>query len=193
MLKALKNHILFKFVDPVNAKGEFVRAQTDFGLQFLSTVDDSSKAPRWGEVISVGPDVENVSVGDFVLLPALRWTIGTKYEGLRFWRTDETEVVVVKRDEKFAVLNKFVVFKRIPAPKRNSALIIMNDIDEQTPSGIVQKIGKKVQAESLIQGTKIYFKGENFFDTTLPEDKVAPFQFSFIKEDDILVYELKEE
>lgn len=190
MLKALKNHILFKFVDPVNSKGEFVRAKTDFGLEFLSTVDDSSKAPRWGEAIAVGPDVKNVSVGDFVLMPALRWTIGTKHEGERFWRTDESQLVVVKRvDGKFAVLNTFVVFKREQAKKRETTLILVNDIDNNTATGIVRSVGEKVDVDDLKEGCKIYFEGNNFHNTTLPEDKVAPFQFSFIKDEDILVYE----
>lgn len=189
MLKALKNHILFKFVDPVNSKGEFVRAKTSFGLEFLSTVDDSSKAPRWAQVVAVGPEVENVATDDFVLIPALRWTIGTKYQGERFWRTDETQIVVVKRDTKFAVLNKFVVFKRNPATKRESTLILVNDIDYNTPTGVVKQIGKDVDVDELVPGCTIYFKGENFFDTTLPEDTIAPFQFSFIKDEDILLYE----
>lgn len=191
-LKALKNHILFKFVDPVNSKGEFVRAKTDFGLEFLSTVDDSSKTPRWGTVIAVGPDVTEVAAGDYILLPALRWTIGTKHEGERFWRTDVTEVAVVKAIVGAPkVLNSFVLFERHPQKKRETTVYIPGDIDMNTPSGKVFKVGPKALPE--LQGGKIYFRGENFFNTITPEDKVAPFVFSFIKEDDILMYEPSEE
>lgn len=89
---ARKNHILFKFVDKL--KNGLFEAQTDWGLTLTTFYDDTAKLPRWGIVTSVGPDVTHeVQVGTKILIAPLRWTEGFVFEGARYWKTDEDQVL----------------------------------------------------------------------------------------------------
>lgn len=188
-LKAYKNHILFRFLDAVNTRGEFERAKTSFGLELVGGFDNSAKQPRWAEALAVGPDVKNVHEGDWFLLPALRWTERVVFEDQSYWKTREEEVVCVRSaDENStpAPLNNFVLFKRAEAQALTSSagLIIVGGTVDTTPTGTVISVAPEVMQELL--GARIYFNGSSFFDDVT--DRV-PGVFSFIRESSIVAYE----
>ena len=93
-LRAIRNHIIFQFVDDLDSKGQFV-SKTSFGLILPGHHESSANEARWGKVISVGPDCDDVLKQDGceVLIAPLRWTKGSKFEGKTFWRTDQNEVL----------------------------------------------------------------------------------------------------
>lgn len=97
-LRPLKNTILFVFVDD-SASGLFI-SKTKSGI-FLSQAPkdfDSQRVPRWGKVLSVGPQVKDIKSGDFILIEGLQWTEGFKYDDVRIWKTDEEKVMAVTDD-----------------------------------------------------------------------------------------------
>ena len=56
--------------------------------------------PRWAKVFAVGPEVEDVKVGDWVLLEHGRWSRGLQIEeddGTKFdmWRADPNGIIMV--------------------------------------------------------------------------------------------------
>jgi hypothetical protein len=67
-----------------------------------STAEDGARGirPRWAEVYAVGPDQEDVTVGDWVLMDHGRWSPGqdlrlTDDTNLRFWLGDPDGVIGV--------------------------------------------------------------------------------------------------
>lgn len=187
-LRTHKNNILFRFLDPVNSKGEFVRQDTSFGLALLPGFDNSAKQPRWCEVLSVGPEVKDVAIGDWILLPALRWTERVEYEGSKFWKTNEEQVVVVRKGGPTGVsltLNNFVLFTPSAPPQQTTAsgLIVVGAISDETASGVVFSTGPDAEQELL--NATVYYDGDKFFERV--EDRVDV-PFAFIKEDNVLLY-----
>jgi len=186
-IKAIKNHIIFKFVDKTNAKGQFEREQTEGGIVLQSSFDESAKEPRWVEVVAVGPDCTKVKVGERALVPALRWTEGANLNGSRFWKTNEVEVVAVLRDDlKFPIqpINKWVIFQRAEKDIKSSAagLIVVRGVGN-TPTGYTLAIGP--DCDSVLTKAKIYFSDQNFFNDFYHTSQ----KLSFIKEDDVIAYE----
>lgn len=97
-LRALHNHIIFQFVDEVDAKGQFVPKYdkvSGTSLILRSHYDDSAKSPRWVNIVALGPDcTDEVSrPGIQLLVDALKWTRGAKFNGQTYWRTDETQIL----------------------------------------------------------------------------------------------------
>jgi hypothetical protein len=90
--EAIRDHIIFKFVDGTNS----TRFRNTHH-RFIITSDDSTQGqlPRWGEVVSVGPNCEEVKVGEFALIENGMWTPGFYHEEERYWKTDETKVILV--------------------------------------------------------------------------------------------------
>lgn len=99
-LKAIRNAIIFQFEREVVRKSDNgtdrtqFRDKTDWGFQ-LDSYDESTKVPQWGIVLSVGSDVQNVEVGDRILIEALQWTHGVETDEGTVWKTDEDQVMVV--------------------------------------------------------------------------------------------------
>lgn len=97
-LRALTNKILCKELE----KGEQL---TRGGIILLN--DDGSKTgirPRWMQVSSVGPDVEGVSAGQWVMLEHGRWTHGMVLRDednneVTYWGAEEESILLIS-DEK---------------------------------------------------------------------------------------------
>jgi len=73
-LRALKDHVL---VADMNFSGR----QLSSGIFLLN--DDTRTAgirPRWARVYAIGPDQQDISVGQWVLVSHGRWTRGVKIE-----------------------------------------------------------------------------------------------------------------
>ena len=94
-IKAVKNHVLVKGMD-------FSERITNGGI--IVPTDDGKSAgirPRWGEVIAVGPEQEDVSVGEYVLVEHGRWTRGMNIvvadEEIVLRRIDVNDVLLVSK------------------------------------------------------------------------------------------------
>lgn len=98
-IKPLNNNVMFQFLDDTSGeKGRFTD-KTKSGIILLPGNPDKQKAARWGKVLAVGPDVEGVVPGDFVLIEALMWMEGVKLDGVKMWKTDDSKILVVTNDE----------------------------------------------------------------------------------------------
>ncbi len=94
-IQAIYNHIVFQFVDSVNTKGMFVEGTTVGGIQLLGDHDKSAKQARWAKIISLGPECSDIlrHEGCEILIEALRWSPGVKYNDQFVWRTDESQLL----------------------------------------------------------------------------------------------------
>lgn len=92
-LETLHKNIIFKFVEEITSS-RFVNS-TKSGLIISSKDTAQSSVPRWGEVTQIGPEVLDISVGDFILIEAGKWTPGFYVENVRYWKTDEDKVMAV--------------------------------------------------------------------------------------------------
>lgn len=89
----LKNNILFQFLDETTgAKGRFTDRTLASGI-ILPTLDSTQKTPRWGQVIAAGPDAQ-VSTNDYILIEGLMWSYGVEIDGVKYWKTDDTKILV---------------------------------------------------------------------------------------------------
>lgn len=89
-LEALTDSVIFSFVQTTRAG--FFRAETDWGFKIAEDDYDSAK-PRWGLVNEVGADVKFVKKGDYVLIEPLKWTFSVEFEGQKYWRTIESNIL----------------------------------------------------------------------------------------------------
>jgi hypothetical protein len=96
--KAIHNHILFQFVDGVNSRGEFREGQSLGGIELMGGFDTSIKTSRWGRIVSMGPGCskELANSSKEILIENLKWTIGVRFGGETFWRTDEDQVLAYR-------------------------------------------------------------------------------------------------
>lgn len=185
-LRPILNHIIFQFVDEVDSKGQFVQ-KTDWGFTIPGHFDDSAKSPRWGTITHVGPDCKHVKVGQQVLINALKWTPGFKFNDQRFWRTDETQIVAIRKTptSDLQILRDIVLFKR-HEEKVNEAkhgLLVVGTAVVETPKGTVVMVGPDC-TESL-DNTVIYYHEENFFSKFEHQKE----KLWYIREQDILAYQ----
>ena len=86
--------------------------QMDFGDQRTATgiiiLSDDGKGmgikPRWGKVYAVGPEQQDVQVGDWILLEHGRWTRGVDLEdeegNIKTLRKADNDAILVISDEK---------------------------------------------------------------------------------------------
>ena len=96
-LEPIADHILFCFFEETENHGHrFFKNKTDWGFEVFSSPDDTTKTPRWVEIIGLGPDVpEEFHVGQRVLVEPLKWTRQVEYKGLQFARTDPDQIIAV--------------------------------------------------------------------------------------------------
>lgn len=185
-LRAIRNHVIFQFVDETDSKGQFVET-TKWGFKIPGHFDNSAKAPRWGTVVEIGPECKHVKVGQQVLVNALKWTAGVKFDGKKVWRTDETQVAVFRSTptSKLQPLGKTIVFQRINSTitEGKHGLQVVGDLSVDTPKGAVVLLGPDCVTE--LQGSVIYYNEENFFNKFDHKSE----QLWYIDEPSVLVYE----
>jgi len=96
-LKPLKNIVMFTFLDETSGtKGVFNAALAESGI-ILPAAVSLQKTHRWGRVVAAGPEAEVVE-GDLILIEALMWMEGVKFEGQKVWKTDDTKILAVTDD-----------------------------------------------------------------------------------------------
>lgn len=98
-IRALSNKILFRFLEVIseNKKGTFEN-KTDWGFDIGNSFDETSKLPRWGVVIAIGPDVkeEGIVPGANVFIEGLKWTSRVDINDEPVWQTDEDCILGVE-------------------------------------------------------------------------------------------------
>ena len=96
-MRALTDHVLV-------ADMNFKERITSGGIQLLS--DDGRTAgirPRWAQIYAVGPDQQDVKVGQWILVAHGRWTRGVTVEDPSGERTlrriDSNDILLVSDEE----------------------------------------------------------------------------------------------
>jgi len=99
-LRPLGKNIIFQFLDEITgSKGALVSRPTASGIIIPHTAASQQKLPRWGKVVAVGPDVDGIVAGEYILIEPLMWTFGAKLNDKeKVWKTDETKVLLVTDD-----------------------------------------------------------------------------------------------
>jgi co-chaperonin GroES (HSP10) len=99
-IKAIRNHIIFEFLDGLNSQNQFTQT-TESGIHVAGHFDASAKEPRWARILAVGPDVDDDlrAPNCEILIENLRWTEGVVYQGKKYWRTDENQVLACRYPE----------------------------------------------------------------------------------------------
>lgn len=95
-LRPLHKFILFAFTDDA-AGGKFI-PKTASGIILTNQSPEFSQGPKWGKVLAVGDECEEVKVGDYILIEALQWTTGFTHDEIKVWRTTEEKVIAVSED-----------------------------------------------------------------------------------------------
>jgi len=97
-IRPLNNNIMFQFLEQTGGKkGVFQEDARASGIIIVAS-NDKQKVHRWAEVLAVGPKVDGVVPGDFILIEALMWMEGTEVDGVRMWKTDDSKVLAVTND-----------------------------------------------------------------------------------------------
>jgi len=100
-IRAIRNHIVFTFVDEVTSNGLF-REITESGIDLCvisnSNANQTVGKPRWGIVAFVGPEVqwELRKPGTKILIEPLKWSNRFEFDGITLWRTDSDKVMAYK-------------------------------------------------------------------------------------------------
>lgn len=100
-IKAVKNHIIFEFLDGLNSSRQFTQT-TSSGIHVVGHFDTSASEPRWARILAAGPDVDaDLLAGEAceILIDNLKWTEGVEYEGKKYWRTDDKQVLAYRYAE----------------------------------------------------------------------------------------------
>jgi len=157
-VKAIKNHIIFKFDDEIVRKTDTGRERTqfaeksDWGFE-ISNYDEGTKTPRWVTVISVGPEVaDTITVGSHVLVEPLQWTESIEVDGEPHWRTDEDKILLVKQDSLLPLQDHVLVTRAKNEAKSMGGIIISGAADEKSTEGRILAIGcgKTLESGKLI-------------------------------------------
>jgi co-chaperonin GroES (HSP10) len=94
--------ILFQFLDETNGAHGSFSERTRSGL-IIPTLSTTQKGERWGKVIAVGPKVEGILPGDFVMVEPLMWTRRVELDGENIWKTNTDKIMMVTSDIKLTV------------------------------------------------------------------------------------------
>lgn len=107
-LRCLRNGILFALIERVNEKGVFME-QTKWGFQIMpgGNVQDkqhdgyyrSIDRGRWGKVLTIGPECEEVVVGDYICIEPQMWTNAFKHDEIQIRKTDESKVMLISKEK----------------------------------------------------------------------------------------------
>jgi len=93
-IESIRNHIIFTFIEDVT-QTRFVNS-AESGLIISSLDGNQTLYPRWGKVISVGPDTAEIKYDDYILVEPGKWTTAFYVDkDTRIWKTDEDHVIAV--------------------------------------------------------------------------------------------------
>lgn len=101
-IRAIKNHILFTFIDELNSVGWFKEGESKGGIALLANHSDSAGKSRWANIVSLGPDcTSELKPEHQILIENLQWTDGVNYkpDGItnqKIWRTDDSKILAYR-------------------------------------------------------------------------------------------------
>lgn len=98
-LKAIGSSIIFQFTNETSS-GRFIEKSAGRIILTNQNLDEQGKFARWAKVVSIGTDVKDVEVGQFVLIEALQWTMKHEFEGQAYWRTTEDKILATSDSER---------------------------------------------------------------------------------------------
>jgi len=193
-VKAIKNHIIFKFNDEIVRKTDTGRERTQFvdstewGFE-ISNYDEGTKTPRWVTVISVGPEVvDTIKVGSKILVEALQWTESIEVDGEPHWRTDEDKIILVDEGGLIPLQDRVIIARSKNNAVSTGGIVISSAPDEKSTEGEILAIGcgKTTETGKLIRldvkiGDRVVF-GELSGVSAKIKGKVL----LFLREEDIL-------
>jgi co-chaperonin GroES (HSP10) len=96
---AERNNVLFQFEEDTTSN-RFVNA-TSSGILISAADQNQSGVARWAKVTHIGEQVEDVKVGEYILLEPGRWTSGFYVDGQRYWKTDVDQILATS-DEPYS-------------------------------------------------------------------------------------------
>ena len=92
-IRAIGNSVVFRFREEVK-NGMFLTAGTTVGGIYIPpSGDDSGKTARIVDVVAVGPLVEEVKVGDVIMVTPLMWSDAFTIDGISYWKTIEEHIM----------------------------------------------------------------------------------------------------
>ena len=92
-VRPIKDHILVEEM-------EFGFRKTRAGVIILADDGkDRGIRPRWGKVFAIGPDQDEIKIGQWILVEHGRWTRGVEVDGVMLRRVDTKDVMLVTDDE----------------------------------------------------------------------------------------------
>lgn len=96
-IESVNNNVIFKFIDET-LHNKFINS-SKAGI-VISSLDiaKQSNIPRWGRVTKVGPLVEHINEGDYILIEQGKWTQGFYVDNVRYWKTDD-KMIMATSDE----------------------------------------------------------------------------------------------
>lgn len=97
-LELLSDKVAFLFLE--NMANNTFKSVTKSGIILAEKTENQVGKARWGKVLLVGPDAQELEVGDFILVEPLRWTTALDLDnsGDEFWMTDEKSVMAVSKE-----------------------------------------------------------------------------------------------
>lgn len=95
-VNVLDDGIIFKFLESIS--GQSFDNKTNWGFEIKDKTDDF-KRPRWAQALKLGPKVKYVKENDYILIENLQWTSSLEYFGDKFWKTNESRVLMASKDK----------------------------------------------------------------------------------------------
>jgi co-chaperonin GroES (HSP10) len=96
-LRPLRNNVMFQFLEDTGGqKGRFHERARASGIIIPPTMS-AQKVARWGRVVAAGPLAE-VKEDDLILVEAMMWMEGSKWENGQVWKTDDTKILAITDD-----------------------------------------------------------------------------------------------
>jgi len=92
-VQPFENNVFFQFVDDTT-NSKFANSTTA-GILIAHSSNAQANIPRWGKVTHIGPNVKDISVGEYILIEPGMWTQAFKIKDERFWKTDDEKAIVV--------------------------------------------------------------------------------------------------
>lgn len=180
----IKNTFIFKFQEAINNRGQFEKTTTETGIILQASFDDSAKESRWVVVAEVGHECSDVRAKDVVLLPALRWTSGSKFNDEMIWKSDELQAVAKqdKHSGDVVPLRDTVIFKPHKDEETTTSfgIVLIKDPNLSSPKGVIVAVGPDCVDATV--GEIVFYDDANFFDTFVNNGE----ELAFIKEDKIV-------
>lgn len=90
---AERKNILFQFNEDTTSTRFINKAAS--GIIISAADANQTGVPRWAKVTHIGEEVDEVKVGEWVLLEPGRWTSGFYVDGTRYWKTDVDQVLAI--------------------------------------------------------------------------------------------------